>query len=333
MLSIGKLAAGQADYYLDLAQGRVARGASVASGVEDYYVGGTEPAGRWLGRLGSELGLSGEVGAAQLRRILDPADAGGVSSRAARARVPGFDLTFSAAKSVSVVFGVGGAGLQAEIAAAHVIAVHAAVGYLERDALRVRRGHGGRRSLDADGFVGAAFDHRTSRAGDPQLHTHVLVVNRTRGTDGKWSALDGRLLYRHAKTAGFLHQAVLRSELRRRLEVKRTAPARGVSEVQGVPADVMRAFSRRRAEIEAELERRGVAGRAAAQVAALSTRRAKDYRVAPERLMPEWRARAEELGFGREELDALFGRMWMVTAPSDCRRTCTGGGARTRSAP
>jgi conjugative relaxase-like TrwC/TraI family protein len=316
MLSMGKLAAGQADYYLDLAHGRVDRGASVASGVEDYYVGGTEPAGRWLGRLGAELGLAGEVGAARLKQILDPPEAG-ASRRAAKGRVPGFDLTFSAPKSVSVVFGVGGDRLQAEIAGAHGVAVEAALGYLERDALAVRRGHGGRRSLDAAGFVAAAFDHRTSRAGDPQLHTHVLVANRTRGVDGKWSALDGRLLYRHAKTAGFLYQAVLRSELSRRLEVGWTAPARGVSEVEGVPAHVSRAFSRRRVEIEAELERRGVAGRAAGQVAALSTRRAKDYRVAPERLMPEWRARAEELGFGRDELNALFGHARVRDQPSD----------------
>ena len=65
--------------------------------------------------------------------------------------------------------------------------------------------------------MAAAFDHRTSRAGDPQLHTHVLIANQSRGVDGRWSALDGRLLYRHAKTAGYVYQAVLRAEVTERV--------------------------------------------------------------------------------------------------------------------
>ena len=155
-------------------------------------------------------------------------------------------------------------------------------------------------------MIAAEFDHRTSRAGDPQLHTHVLVANKSRGVDGRWSALDGRLLYRHAKTAGFVYQAVLRSELTERLGVGWTRREHGVGEIAGVPAEVLRAFSRRRVEIEAELERVGASGRTAAQTAALATRRSKDYDVTPEQLRPDWRARAGELGFGVEELATLL---------------------------
>src|SRR4051812_27731806 len=232
MLSIGKLAHGQADYYLNLAGARVDRSASVSSGVEDYYVGGAEPPGRWTGKLAAEVGLSGQVSAAALKDLLDVTTEG-LPERMGRRSVPGYDLTFSAPKSVSVVFGIAEADVRDAVLGAHRTAVDAALAYVEREAVRVRRGHGGKRQLETDGFVAAAFDHRTSRAGDPQLHSHVLVANRSRGVDGRWSALDGRLLYRHAKTAGFVYQAVLRSELTRRLDVGWAQRMNGVGEIAG----------------------------------------------------------------------------------------------------
>ena len=212
-------------------------------------------------------------------------------SRRRRRKVPGYDLTFSAPKSVSVVFGIAEPDVQRRVLEAHRVAVDAALAYLEREAVRVRRGQGGRQVIEADGLLAAAFDHRTSRAGDPQLHTHVLIANQSRGVDGRWSALDGRLLYSHAKTAGYVYQAVLRAQVTERVGLGWAPRAQGVGEIAGVPAEVLKAFSRRRAEIEAELERLGTSGRTAAQVATLATRRAKDYRVSPEKLMPQWRAR------------------------------------------
>jgi conjugative relaxase-like TrwC/TraI family protein len=305
MLSIGKLAHGQADYYLGLAGERVDRSASVSSGVEDYYVGGAEPPGRWTGRLAAELGRAGRVDGAALKEVLAVDDVG-LPEILGRRSVPGYDLTFSAPKSVSVVFGIAEAPVRDAVLTAHRVAVNAALTYVEREAIRVRRGHAGTRQLETDGMVAAAFDHRTSRAGDPQLHTHVLVANRSRGVDGRWSALDSRSIYRHAKTAGFVYQAVLRSELSGSLGVGWMPRANGVGEIAGVPKDVVRAFSRRRVEIEAEMERLAVAGRQAAQTAALATRRSKDYDVTPERLRPGWRARAEEFGFGVDQLTRLL---------------------------
>jgi conjugative relaxase-like TrwC/TraI family protein len=156
--------------------------------------------------------------------------------------------------------------------------------------------------------VAAAFMHRTSRAGDPQLHTHVLVANLTRGPDGKWSALDGRRIYAHTRTAGFLYQARLRAELTRSLGVGWTAVHNGLAEIDGFPTGLLRAFSRRRVEIEAELERRGESSAAAAQAAALQTRRVKDRQVSPAEVVPEWRSRAAALGLGDIEFRALLGR-------------------------
>ena len=142
---------------------------------------------------------------------------------------------------------------------------------MERAAAVTRRGAGGVHVDRRQRLVAAAFRHRTSRAGDPQLHTHVLVANLTLGADGRWSTLDGRRIYAHAKTAGYLYEARLRGELTRELGVEWEPVRNGIADVAGVPPAVLRAFSRRRADIEAELERRG-RDRAprAAQVAALA---------------------------------------------------------------
>jgi conjugative relaxase-like TrwC/TraI family protein len=310
MLSIGKLATGQANYYLQQVDSRIDRATSVASGVEDYYLGGSEPAGEWIGSGLMALGLSGRVDDKPLHRTLagqHPASGDALRS-SGRARVPGFDLTFSAPKSVSVLFGICPDSVRAAIENAHDVAVRDALEHVERASAHGRRGHDGLEVVQGDGLVAAAFRHRTSRAGDPQLHTHVLVANLVRGSDGRWGALDGRRLYAHAKTAGYLYEARLRAELTRTLGVGWTPIRNGIADVAGVPRPVLRAFSRRRQEIEAELARHGASSAAAAQAAALSTRRSKDRLVDPQRLMPEWRERAASLGFDDDEMDCVFGR-------------------------
>ncbi len=301
MVSIGKLATGQADYYLDQAGGRVSRSRSVASGAEDYYLGGAEADGEWTGAGSASLKLKGKVDDGRLRAVLEgrsPTDGDQLTRRPLR--VPGFDVTFSAPKSVSVLFALGAAEVQEQARAAHDAAVQDALAYLERQAAFARRGHNGLKVVPGEGFVAAAFRHRTSRAGDPQLHTHVLVANLSRGPDGRWRALDGRRLYRHARTAGFLYEFRLRAELTRRLGIDWEQPRNGIADVLGIDPAILRAFSRRRAEIEAELERTGQRGAAAAQVAALETRRCKDRRVTPAELLPEWRQRAQRLGLRLE---------------------------------
>jgi len=302
VLSIGKLGQGQADYYLE----------AVGQGVEDYYAGAGEAPGSWIGSAAGELELSGQVDGELLHRVLAGEDpkTGEALARPSRGgvRVPGFDLTFSAPKGVSVLFGLGDAGLSAEVRAAHEAAVAGALGYMERQGAVARRGHGGAESVLGNGFVAAAFGHRTSRAGDPQLHTHVLVANMTRGPDGRWTALDARRLYVNAKTGGYLYQAQLRAELTRRLGVEWGPVRRGQADLAGIPPGVLRAFSRRRAELEQRMAERGESSSRAAQVAALDTRRAKDYSVAAESLGEEWRERARTLGLEPGQLHELVGR-------------------------
>jgi conjugative relaxase-like TrwC/TraI family protein len=311
VLSIGKLAAGQAKYYLDQAEARVDVAQSVGEGIEDYYLTPREARGRWIGAAAGELGLSGDVAPGALRSVLsglDPRDGGPLRRSSNPASVAGFDLTFSAPKSISVLFGPGDPQLRDLVRKAHDVAALEAVRYLERSAAAVRRGHAGAIVEEASGFVAAAFRHRISRAGDPQLHTHVLIANLGRGIDGRWSALDGRRLYAEARAASFLYQAVLRSELTRTVGVEWTIVRRGIAEVAGVPRSVTRAFSRRKAEIDAALAERGTAGARAAEAAALATRRAKDPHVVAEALTREWRSRAEALDFRERELGLVVGR-------------------------
>jgi Ti-type conjugative transfer relaxase TraA len=129
-----------------------------------------------------------------------------------------------------------------------------------------------------------------------------VVANTTQGPDGRWTALDGRLLYRHAKTAGYLYQAVLRGELGQSLKVRWNAVERGTAEIDGVPRRVIEHFSRRRAEIVEHMAARGERSARAAQVATLETRRGKDYGVPTARLRAEWRARAGEHGLDHSRL-------------------------------
>ena len=291
MLSIGKLGQGQADYYLK----------AVGKGIEDYYSGEGEAPGWWTGTAADELHVFGQVDGELLHRALNgnhPAT-GEQLARPPRGaiRVPGFDLTFSAPKSVSVLYALGSDDVRAAVRDAHDAAVRASLDYMERHAAVGRRGKGGTVSVLGNGFVGAAFRHRTSRAGDPQLHTHVLVANMTRGPDGRWTALDGRRLYTHAKTGGYLYQAQLRAELVRRLGLRFTPVRRGVGEVEGLPTPLLKAFSQRRTEIEAELERRGESSATAAQVATLHSRQAKEYGVNGDTLHERWHQRSLEHDF------------------------------------
>jgi len=247
VLSINKLvAAGQAKYYLDQVEGRVDAVQSIGDGVEEYYLGGTEARGQWMGTGACGLELVGPVAGEHLRGVLEGRGKNGLALRdsACALRVAGYDLTYSASKSVSVLFGLG----------------------------------------------------------DP-----VLVANLGRGPDARWTALDGRHLYAQARTTSFIYQAVLRSELTQSLGVEWLTVRDGIAEIAGVPKPVMRAFSRGRVDIEAELARHGTSGARAAEAAALATRQAKDRRTDIATLTVSWRARAEELGFGLSELSRMLG--------------------------
>src|SRR4029079_16625170 len=105
-------------------------------------------------------------------------------------------------------------------------------------------GRAGAQALRPGGSFAPPFRRRTSRAGDPQLHTHVLVANLVQGADGRWSTLDGRRIYQHNKAAGYLYEARLRALLTRELGVQWTPVRSGIADIDGIPRTVLRAFSR-----------------------------------------------------------------------------------------
>ena len=181
-----------------------------------------------------------------------------------RTVVTGFAMSFSPPKSVSLVGAFGDAETAAQVKAAHDSAVRAALGFLEDHAAFSRTGRGGFVQVDTEGFVAAAFTHHTSRAGDPQLHSHVLVANKVLCGDGRWRSLDGREQFAFQKAAGMLYNATLRVELSARLGVAwEPVDGNGQADIAGVPKDLIELFSKRRHHVER---------RAAQRIASLEAR-------------------------------------------------------------
>jgi conjugative relaxase-like TrwC/TraI family protein len=111
--------------------------------------------------------------------------------------------------------------------------------------------HAGREHVPGQGVLSVGFDHRTSREGDPLLHTHLVVANRTQGPDGRWTALDGRDVYRHRLAADAIYRASYQRELSRSLGVEWTpGDTHGNRELQGIPGDLVRLFSKRSEQID-----------------------------------------------------------------------------------
>jgi conjugative relaxase-like TrwC/TraI family protein len=249
MVSLGKLTAGHEQYYER----------EIASGAEDYYAMRGEASGEWIGSGGQALRLTGAATGGQLGELLEGRNpASGELLRSRAVHVTGWDVTYSPPKSVSVLHAAGDPRITAETLAAHRTAVRSALGYLESDACWTRRGAAGATRLMGEGFVAVEYVHRGSRAGDAQLHSHVVMANAT-GADGRWTTLDGRALYAHLKTASALYHAELRAELTRRVGVEwePVAPGKLAAEIRGVPRAVLRDQSRRRQEIVRRMEERG----------------------------------------------------------------------------
>ncbi len=297
------------DYYVaDLVPGR-AEGSPVAG----------ESPGRWAGRGTADLGLAGRVEGRDLAGILagrDPTGERTLRLAAGPRPVSGFDLVFAAPKSVSVLHLLAHRELGAATGEAHRGAVADALGYLEGSGLGVRRSDRGTvRHLATTGAVAADFVHRTSRALDPHLHTHLVLANVARGVDDRWSALDSRRLFLHRRAMRSVYDASLRHHLSRSAGVAwRQAPTGGW-EVVGVDPVLCRLFSQRAASIDESAHRlsggRGSAG--VRRVAFHADRPAKDRSVTPDELRTDWRRRASSFGLDTRALVRVVGR----APPSD----------------
>jgi conjugative relaxase-like TrwC/TraI family protein len=221
------------------------------------------------------------------------------------AAVVGYDLTFSVPKSVSILWARADAFGEAKILAAIDKAVAVGMGYIEEQAAWVGRGKNRRR---APGLVAADYVHATSRALDPQLHHHVVVANMAESPSGAVVALDGRPLYAHVKTAGYLAAAHLRHELASTIGVEWDTVERGLADVAGVGSTAISEMSKRSEEINEYAEQLGLDSPAARQAANFATRAAKDHAVDPEALRPSWHRRLDAAGFDARAAAACYGR-------------------------
>lgn len=178
-------------------------------------------------------------------------------SRPPRAAVAGFDLTFSPVKSVSTLWAIAPPDVSAVIEQAHNAALSDALRFIEREALFTREGLNGARQVETRGLIAAAFTHRDSRAGDPDLHTHVAVANKVQTTGGKWLAVYGRVLYESAVAASETYNTALERHLSEMLGIRfaerpdAQRARRPVREIVGVDPSLNQEWSKRRRDIDA----------------------------------------------------------------------------------
>lgn len=223
-----------------------------------YYLDGGEPDGQWWGRgAETDFGLAGAVDADAFLELMaghDPRSGAQLGRVYGERSARGYDITFSAPKSVSVLWAFGDAESQREILAAHDAAVAAVLGYVERHAHVRPSVRGQVVVVDGRGLSVARFRQHTSRSLDPQLHTHAVVIAKVRAPNGGWYALDARLIKHDQRTLSALYHAGLRAELTRRLGVSWRDPVNGIAEMDAVPDEVLDHFSRRTGDVEVRLQ-------------------------------------------------------------------------------
>jgi conjugative relaxase-like TrwC/TraI family protein len=190
-------------------------GAYYVEALPNYYLDSGEPRGVWLGAGAGMLRLAGEVDERHFLSLMAGMDPRRPDRQLGRAydesSVRGFDVTCSAPKSVSVMFALGGDDVRRQVLAAHDASVAALAGWIERHAHTRYRIGGEVAVVDAEGIVAAAFRQHTSRALDPQIHTHLVIANRVKSPDGRWLALDARLIKHDQQTLSALYHAGLRA--------------------------------------------------------------------------------------------------------------------------
>jgi conjugative relaxase-like TrwC/TraI family protein len=285
---------------------------------DDYYAGDGLSPSEWQGAGADALGLSGEVERDQFREMLDgkmpdgqqlgTVRDGGVQHR------PGWDITMSAPKSVSIMAEVAG---DRRLVGAHDRAVKGALGFAERHSAATRIRDGGIVERQQTGnLTVASFRHDTSRAQDPQLHTHNVIMNATRDANGDWRSLEPRALYQLQKAIGAVYRQELAVNIRG-LGYEIEPGKDSLFEIKGVSADAIKALSARAAQVEARLAERGqtrdTASAAEKQIAALDTRAVKEELNRAD-LVKDWRATADGAGFDQAARLALVAHAEKVAA-------------------
>lgn len=297
MLSISTIsnAQGAVDYYNCLATRN------------DYYLESGEPPGEWHGAGAATLGLTGQIEVEEFRAVLEGRDpvtgAGRVWGAGSDRHRPGWDLTFSAPKSVSALWAVAGKVDRAAIQDAHDQAVQAALAVLESEAATARRGRGGCQRERTAGLVVACYQHATSRAMEPQLHTHALTANMAPRADGSWGALEAKPVYEWKMAAGAAYRAEFAAGVQQ-LGYNIEADACDSFRITGVPQSLCRRWSTRTEAIQSTARKHGVTTAKGKEVAALASRQGKAAVDRPA-LFAHWQSEAAEAGFTTKQIAEL----------------------------
>jgi conjugative relaxase-like TrwC/TraI family protein len=265
--------------------------------------------GAWVGRTASELGLEGRVDRQRFVTALEGRHPGtGWPLRSGRATVLGYDLTFSAPKSASVLLALGGPEVARQVVAGHAEAVRGALDYMEAHGVSAVRRDGAERTvIPTDGVLAGAFTHGVNRNHDPHLHTHVVMANLVHGEDGRWSACDQRGLWAHRGAGSAVYESHLRAELTARLGIDWTQAPLRRAEISGVSPLLLGEFSSRAADIRRHGFEVGVHSARGNRIAWAATRPPKEP-VLFAALAPEWQRRAAAVLSGPPDLERLLGR-------------------------
>jgi len=299
----------------------------------EYYAQDGEQSGRWRGAEALDLAENSPVGAEQLESVLqgfapgshsDPDTPGlALTQNSGPEHRPGYDLTFSAPKSVSILWALGDGETREKVFEAHQAATSAALDHIDEYAAITRRGKGGVHREPVQNLIVAKFDHASSREHDPQLHTHCFVANVAQRSDGTWGTIESKYLYQEKMAAGAVYRAELAQRLQRGLGVEIRRKDREF-EVKGVPEKLIKEFSKRREAITLDMAKKGYETSKAAEKSNLATRapkREKSFTL----LQQEWQVVGRQHGF---EPEKAIGRARYQAPTIDHQREI--GGALTR---
>ena len=287
----------------------------------NYYLDSGEPRGIWFGEGARQLGVTGEVDDGAFLAVMAGMDPRRLDRDLGRCyddgSARGFDVTASAPKSVSVLWALGNTHVRRVVLDAHDTAVRELAGWIQERAHTRYRIGGEVAVVDAEGIIAVAFRQHTSRALDPQLHTHLVIANRVKSPDGRWLALDARLIKRDQQTLSALYHAALRAELTAQLGVRWEDPVHGIAEIADIPAVLLAEFSTRTAAVTRRIDDKldrfiATMGREPTvrerwrleREAVTDSRPTKAHAVDAETLHDGWIAQTRTIGFEPVEVNA-----------------------------
>ncbi|WP_420430391.1 MobF family relaxase [Kordiimonas sp.] len=268
---------------------------------DNYYIDSdTVQLAFWEGKLAKRRRLSSGI----TKKTFDAQLAKNTANKNQRKTVLGYDIVFSAPKSVSVL---ALAFEDEEIRNSHREAVKAALAFIEGNCLQYRKFQASEKKqvlANADNCLFAVFEHHENRALDPQLHSHSFLFQQTVDKSGRTRALETHRLFKHKMAAGIIYQAELARNIHQLGYQTQWCMRKGTFEIKGVPQDIIDAFSTRRAELLKKLAESGSFSHKKADLAALFTRSTKAKNVDRTALRKAWQAKAESLGFTKSSVQA-----------------------------